>query len=315
MATTTQEMVAPAATAPINIASNSFLGENLADSGYESSWPSLLEAAAWSPPSGQKRLVNVKPDQDLSHLDCLGSNLHDKDLFLLSQRHTRYSSHNKKRNEKRQLQHSQKPTQIQEVQGQQQQPTRQGKGQRRRAKTQACQAKRMVQQATPLVDLSSPIMEEDDPHTPDLTLMEPPIPLSVIPRGWLYEDVSSSLAEDVLIALPKREWIYESAGPMPMDAKSFVVMSWNLLSPRLCHPLRLDVGCEPVFLEWAYRREAILNQIAFTDADIVCLQELELRDYEDYFCPHMTRLGFKSIHAYKINVCEMRDGCAIFYRD
>lgn len=49
-------------------------------------------------------------------------------------------------------------------------------------------------------------------------------------------------------------------------------MSWNLLSPRLCHPLRLDAGCEPIFLEWTYRREAILNQIAFTDADIVCLQ-------------------------------------------
>ncbi|KAF9901516.1 Glucose-repressible alcohol dehydrogenase transcriptional effector [Linnemannia zychae] len=326
MATTaTQEMVVPhsAATAPINIQSvpstsaNSSLGESLADSGYESSWPSLSEAAAWSPPLGQKRLGgNLKAD-----LDCLGSSPFDKNTsLLLSQplaHSARYLSDNKKRNDKGHLQHALGLTQTQEVQGQQQHATRQGKGQRRRARTQAYQAKRMAQlQATPLVDLSSPVMEEDDPHTPDIGPMEPPIPLSsVIPRGWLYEDVSSSLADDVLVALPKREWIYESAGPMSMDAKSFVVMSWNLLSPRLCHPLRLDAGCEPVFLEWAYRREAILNQIAFTDADIVCLQELELRDYEEYFSPHMTRLGFKSIHAYKMNVYEMRDGCAIFYRD
>ncbi|KAK3813451.1 MAG: Endonuclease/exonuclease/phosphatase [Linnemannia gamsii] len=323
MATTAQEMVAPAATAPINIRSPSTtpsLGESPGDSGYESSWPSLSEAAAWSPPTtGQKRLGGgggLKPDQEFSHLDCP----FDKNTsLLLSQplaHHARYCSDNKKQTDKGQLQHTQGLTQTQDSQRQQQLPTRQGKGQRRRARTQAYQAKRMAQlQATPLVDLSSPVMEEDDPHTPDLGPMEPPIPLSVIPHGWLYEDVSSSLADDVLIALPKREWIYESTGPMSMDAKSFVVMSWNLLSPRLCHPLRLDAGCEPIFLEWAYRREAILNQIAFTDADIVCLQELELRDFEEYFSPHMTRLGFKSIHAYKMNVYEMRDGCAIFYRD
>ncbi|KAF9136443.1 Glucose-repressible alcohol dehydrogenase transcriptional effector [Mortierella sp. GBA39] len=347
-------MVAPPATAPINIQSAHFasanpsLGESPGDSGYESSWPSLSEAAAWSPPPGQKRLANLKSDQDQLHFDGLSSSPFDKNTALLLSQplvpHARYCSDNKKRSDKGQLQHTQGLTQTQKVQGQQQQQqqsTRQGKGQRRRARTQAYQAKRMTQlQAMPLVDLTSPVMEEDDPHNPDFGPMEPPIPLSansksvprtrcndaknslslfmlssVIPRGWLYEDVSSSLADDILIALPKREWIYESTGPMSMDAKSFVVMSWNLLSPRLCHPLRLDAGCEPVFLEWAYRREAILNQIAFTEADIVCLQELELRDYEEYFCPHMTRLGFKSIHAYKMNVYEMRDGCAIFYRD
>ncbi|KAG0220814.1 Endonuclease/exonuclease/phosphatase [Mortierella sp. GBAus27b] len=139
---------------------------------------------------------------------------------------------------------------------------------------------------------------------------------SVIPRGWLYEDdFVPSLADDVLIALPKREWVYDSSGSVAMDPKSFVVMSWNVLSPRLCHASRLDPGCEPAFLDWNYRKQAILNQIAFMDADIVCLQELELDDYEGYFNPQLTRLGFKSIHAYKTTVYEMRDGCAIFYRE
>ncbi|KAF9113530.1 Glucose-repressible alcohol dehydrogenase transcriptional effector [Mortierella sp. AM989] len=92
-------------------------------------------------------------------------------------------------------------------------------------------------------------------------------------------------------------------------------MSWNLLSPRLCHASRLDAACDPTFLDWNYRKEAILNQIAYTDADIICLQELELKDYEEFFNPQLSRLGFRSIHAYKMNVYEMRDGCAIFYRD
>lgn len=44
-------------------------------------------------------------------------------------------------------------------------------------------------------------------------------------------------------------------------------------------------------------------------------QELELKDYEEYFAPRLSRLGYRSIHAYKMNVYEMRDGCAIFYRE
>ncbi|KAG0022845.1 Glucose-repressible alcohol dehydrogenase transcriptional effector [Entomortierella chlamydospora] len=166
---------------------------------------------------------------------------------------------------------------------------------------------------SPLVDFGSPQMEDDDQcYDP----VDPPIPLSVIPRGWLYEEeFAPFIADDILIALPNREWVYDSNSPISMDTKSFAVMSWNLLSPRLCHASRLDATCDPTFLDWDYRKEAILNQIAFTDADIICLQELELKDYEEYFNPHLSRLGFRSIHAYKMNVYEMRDGCAIFYRD
>ncbi|KAF9579059.1 Glucose-repressible alcohol dehydrogenase transcriptional effector [Lunasporangiospora selenospora] len=92
-------------------------------------------------------------------------------------------------------------------------------------------------------------------------------------------------------------------------------MSWNLLSPRLCNPMRLDMNCEPAFMDWTYRKAMILNQIAFTDADIICLQELELKDYDEFFNPQLSRLGYRSIHEYKMSAYEMRDGCAIFYRD
>jgi hypothetical protein len=179
---TTQELVAPPATAPINIQSANFssanpsLGESPGDSGYESSWPSLSEAAAWSPLTGPKRLANLLSGHP--HFDGLDSSPFDKNTHLTPQ--GRYCSNNKKRNDKGQLQHPQTSTQTQEVQ-EQLPPTRQGKGQRRRSRTQAYQAKRMAQfQAIPLVDLTSPVMEEDDPHNPDLGPMEPPIPLRLV---------------------------------------------------------------------------------------------------------------------------------------
>ncbi|KAG0210347.1 Glucose-repressible alcohol dehydrogenase transcriptional effector [Mortierella sp. GBA30] len=296
------------------------MAESPVDSGYESSWPSLSEAAAWSPPPGHKRRVGACADLHCSSPPEHGAlNSYDAESSLLSQypspqpvrhgRHTLGNNSSNSKDSKAQLH----PKQTQHES--QQHKSRQDKAQRRRARTQAYQAKRMahLQNMVPLVDFGSPLMEDDDQfYGSD----EPAIPLSVIPRGWLYEDAtSSSLADDFLIALPKRGWVYDSNNPVSMCAKSFVVMSWNLLSPRLCHPLRLDIGCEPAFLDWNYRKESILNQIAFTDADIICLQELELKDYEEYFNPHLTRLGFRSIHAYKMNVYEMRDGCAIFYRD
>ncbi|KAG0036384.1 Glucose-repressible alcohol dehydrogenase transcriptional effector [Podila clonocystis] len=205
--------------------------ESPADSGYESSWPSLLEAAAWLPPSGQRRKGS------LSSSDIGGADLSDSSenlgLEKGDNRQSSYARYNKS--------------------------TADEKNQKN---TSGRQAKK-----------------------------------------------------DVLISVPKREWVYDSNGPMSMDAKSFSVMSWNVLSPRLCHPLRLDAGCHPAYLEWSYRKQCILNQIAFMDADFVCLQELELKDYEEYFAPRLSRLGYRSIHAYKMNVYEMRDGCAIFYRE
>ncbi|KAF9181757.1 Glucose-repressible alcohol dehydrogenase transcriptional effector [Haplosporangium sp. Z 767] len=281
------------------------LPESPGDSGYESSWPSLPEAAAWSSP-GQKRRGATKSaasdgpaDRIHRHqVQYLNSSLEDAAFIVPAQYNAKGP------------QGQGHPGNIQT------QKLRPGKGQRRKARALAYQAKRMAQHQTmtPLVDFGSPLMEDDDQLQGSAT--KRPIPLSVIPRGWLFEEATApSLADDVLIALPKREWVYDSKNPIAMDTKSFVVMSWNLLSPRLCHPLRLDAGCEPAFLEWRYRREAILHQIAYTDADIVCLQELELKDYEEYFNPCLTRLGFRSIHAYKMNVYEMRDGCAIFYRD
>ncbi|KAF9198838.1 Glucose-repressible alcohol dehydrogenase transcriptional effector [Haplosporangium sp. Z 27] len=300
------------------------LGESPGDSGYESSWPSLSEAAAWSPPPGQKRQLNLlKSNGSNGSIDSPEHspfNTYNKDivvpLLLTPQHSNRQQNQQHHNNRKHSTDNTTKITQKGQQQALTQQKSTHGsKGQKRRMRNIAYQAKKAAQprDMTPLVDFGSPQMEDDDQYYGQV---DPPIPLSVIPRGWLFEEeFAPSIVDDILIAVPNREWTYDSSSPMSMDTKSFAVMSWNLLSPRLCHASRLDAACDPTFLDWNYRKEAILNQIAFTDADIICLQELELKDYEEYFNPHLSRLGFRSIHAYKMNVYEMRDGCAIFYRD
>ncbi|KAF9919909.1 hypothetical protein BGZ65_011704, partial [Modicella reniformis] len=266
----TFQMVAPA-TAPIDIQSShpppcsmppdltsprgeaSAMGESFGDSGYESSWPSLSEASSWTPSSGQKRLKPV----------CGNSTNSANNVDI---QHSPDYQHGPVKS-----------------QGLVQQKPRHTKDQRIKARTtQDFQHNKRTGQhhntMMPLVDLGSPQMEDDDPCSSGLqvhavTTQTIQMLSSVIPRGWLYEEESvPSPADDVLITLPKREWISDSSGPMAMDAKSFVVMSWNILSPRLCQASRLDVGCEPAFLDWNYRKEAILNQILYMDADVVCLQ-------------------------------------------
>ncbi|KAG0344723.1 Glucose-repressible alcohol dehydrogenase transcriptional effector [Podila humilis] len=322
--------------------------QSLADSGYESSWPSLLEAAAWLPPPGQRRKGSLSSSDigagsgtDMSevpnddrHQQPLGqlletsgttsTTLLDKKLVLLQHNrgqhsYTRYNNNNSNNNIIINNKHSSGDEQSDNATSSSvgHPRTRLGKRQQRRARAQAQQAKRTAQahDMMPLVDIGSPQMEEDDDDHGYIE-MEPHIPLSVMPRQWLFEEnYPLSLHEDIMVSVPRREWVYNANGPMSMDAKSFVVMSWNVLSPRLCHPVRLDAGCHPVYLDWNYRKESIMNQIAFMDADFVCLQELELNDYQEYFAPRLARLGYRSIHAYKMNVYELRDGCAIFYRE
>ncbi|KAF9907340.1 Glucose-repressible alcohol dehydrogenase transcriptional effector [Lobosporangium transversale] len=285
-------------------------GESLADSGYESSWPSLSEAAAWTPLSLQKRPISLsKPLSSTAYNSLNSININRTAASPGGIEYVPSNSFGK--NGGNGWNHQ--PIQKRQGQDQVQKAARQSKNRRRNQRTQAYQAKGLMQlqqhMVMPLVDFGSPQMEDDDHY---FGAIDPPIPLSVIPRGWLYEEEHAPPpADDILITLPKREWIYDSSGPMSMDAKSFVLMSWNVLSPKLCHASRLDANCEPVFLDWDYRKEAILNQIAFADADI----ELELKDHDEYFKPRLSRLGFRSIHAYKMNMHEMRDGCAIFYRD
>lgn len=76
------------------------------------------------------------------------------------------------------------------------------------------------------------------------------------------------------------------------------------------------------FLNWEYRKQLIIHEILSYDADIVCLQEVELGQFENYFQPTLKmRGGYDGIFSPKSRAKTMSewdkpfvDGCATFFK-
>uniref|UniRef100_A0A7N0VBX1 Endonuclease/exonuclease/phosphatase domain-containing protein n=2 Tax=Kalanchoe fedtschenkoi TaxID=63787 RepID=A0A7N0VBX1_KALFE len=96
--------------------------------------------------------------------------------------------------------------------------------------------------------------------------------------------------------------ITKSPGP------KFRVASYNILaqvyvksslfphSPRSC-------------LRWKTRSQAILTVLKSLEADILCLQELDM--FDSFYKPNIENLGYSSIYIQRSG--DKRDGCGIFY--
>lgn len=120
----------------------------------------------------------------------------------------------------------------------------------------------------------------------------------------------------------ERSWIsLPSFTEETLSSDCISVVSFNILSERYSTPQRY--GYVPSWaLEWKYRRELILQELASYSADIICLQEMEGAAYEEFFYPQMKeRFGYESVFVQKsrcktMNDKERRtvDGCATFYR-
>lgn len=75
-------------------------------------------------------------------------------------------------------------------------------------------------------------------------------------------------------------------------------------------------------LSWDYRRDLIISDILAYNADIFCLQEMEMGQYEDYFKEHFKKVGdWDSVFHPKTRAKTMSekerrlvDGCATFYK-
>lgn len=99
------------------------------------------------------------------------------------------------------------------------------------------------------------------------------------------------------------------------------VMSHNILCDKAC-TLSLYGHAPARALAWETRREQILQEIQGRDADIVCLQEIDLDSFETYFRPELAVNDYKAFFAQKSRSQTMGDkdsryvdGCAIFYKN
>jgi len=95
----------------------------------------------------------------------------------------------------------------------------------------------------------------------------------------------------------------------------------------LCVPLALSYSTPdsnflkspPEALKWPHRRQNLLGEILRSNADIICLEEID--HFQDFYLPELSQRGFEGVFKSKIDSPCLYvqpnngpDGCAMFYR-
>lgn len=72
-------------------------------------------------------------------------------------------------------------------------------------------------------------------------------------------------------------------------------------------------------MSWQYRRQKLIREIAGYQADVVCLQEVQINHYHNFLKRAMEEHGYSGL--FKAKTCEVcagdeyvTDGCATFFR-
>ncbi|GJE92741.1 glucose-repressible alcohol dehydrogenase transcriptional effector [Phanerochaete sordida] len=104
------------------------------------------------------------------------------------------------------------------------------------------------------------------------------------------------------------------------NVETFSVLSYNILCER-CATERV-YGYTPSWaLTWKYRKDLIMEEIKSHDCDFVCLQEVDIAQYEEFFLATLSEQGYDGVFWPKSRYKTMGeadrrmvDGCAIFFK-
>lgn len=118
-----------------------------------------------------------------------------------------------------------------------------------------------------------------------------------------------------LISQPERDAM--AADP---NVETFSVLCYNILCEK--YATERLYGYTPSWaLSWDYRKELILTEVMNYDADFLCLQEVDIAQYEDYFIKHLKVQDYEGVYWPKSRYKTMAesdrrqvDGCATFYK-
>ncbi|MCJ1477503.1 Glucose-repressible alcohol dehydrogenase transcriptional effector [Lambiella insularis] len=102
-------------------------------------------------------------------------------------------------------------------------------------------------------------------------------------------------------------------------SERFTVLDYNILCDKAA--TRSYYGYTPSkALSWEYRRDLILSEIKARDADIVCLQEVDMENYNEFFRRELAVQHYKGVYSPRSRARTMADkearsvdGCATFY--
>ncbi|KAH3902885.1 related to Glucose-repressible alcohol dehydrogenase transcriptional effector [Saccharomycodes ludwigii] len=114
--------------------------------------------------------------------------------------------------------------------------------------------------------------------------------------------------------------VNEAIEQLPLKRTSFTLLSYNTLCQHYATP-KMYRFTPSWALNWDYRREKLKEQIMSYKTDIICLQEVESKTFDDFWSPLMEREGYSCIFHSKTRARTMQskdskkvDGCAIFFK-
>jgi CCR4-NOT transcription complex subunit 6 len=118
-----------------------------------------------------------------------------------------------------------------------------------------------------------------------------------------------------LISPAEREAMENDPNVETLTALCFNVLCERAATERL-------YGYTPSWaLTWEYRKDLIMNEITRYDADFLCLQEVDIAQYEDFFVPLLAEQGYEGVYWPKSRHKTMSgsdrrmvDGCASFFK-
>ncbi|KAI7867716.1 Endonuclease/exonuclease/phosphatase [Spinellus fusiger] len=132
-----------------------------------------------------------------------------------------------------------------------------------------------------------------------------------------------SLKENAPVGMPplQRTWETLESDVSEEQSDQFTVLCYNILCQK--YATSKAYGYTPSWaLNWEYRKELLLAEISGWNADVICLQEVEMGHYEDVLVKHFKEAGnYKAVfypksRARTMSEKEQRvvDGCATFYK-
>ncbi len=104
------------------------------------------------------------------------------------------------------------------------------------------------------------------------------------------------------------------------DSDTIKIMTYNILCKRYAWEEYYGYVSSGA-LAWSHRKVLLLQEIQAADADIVCLQEVDMENYNEYFSMELVHQGYKGVFFPKTRADTMReerakevDGCATYYK-
>jgi CCR4-NOT transcription complex subunit 6 len=125
-------------------------------------------------------------------------------------------------------------------------------------------------------------------------------------------------------APPERQWIEiepDIDSPSSGKQESFTVLSYNILCASFA-PGTTYSYTPSWALDWSYRKQTILQEIINASADVVCLQEIDVEQYAEFFAPQLKQHGYDGAHYPRTRArtmgteeAKLVDGCATFWKE